>query len=299
MSRITFATGVVLLFFGLASAAPDLDTFSDTLRAVETGSVDKHIENGSTRYDHDSGQPSFGRWVNPFPPPNVEQISNGIFGFDLSSVPDTVLVTGAEFGFCQYNDDTSGTPSYYVSAYYYADTLSESLFYATSRGLPVSESYDSHQGWNAVPLTEAGKQVIAEALVTDVLRLSCVAAGGWWDRFSYSYGSGDPETLRPYLLVSYLPTGVEESPKPQAQSCGLTVRPNPCRRSTVLHLTAGPLDPSTALSIYNASGQQVLSQVVRSSSFILQTSSLPAGVYVVRCTSAGRALLARFTVCRD
>ena len=103
---------------------------------------------------------------------------------------------------------------------------------------------------------------------------------------------GDPALRVKHHILS----GVTESSKPQAASSSRSVVPNPCRHSTVLHLTTGPLDHSTTLAVYNASGRLVLSQPVRASSFILQTSSLSAGVYVARCTSGDRVATARFTV---
>jgi hypothetical protein len=93
---------------------------------------------------------------------------------------------------------------------------------------------------------------------------------------------GDPALRVKYRALS----GVDESFKLQAASRKLSVTPNPCRSSTVLHLTAGPLDHSTALvRIYDASGRLVLSQPVRSSHFTLHTSLLPAGVYLVELSS--------------
>jgi hypothetical protein len=103
---------------------------------------------------------------------------------------------------------------------------------------------------------------------------------------------GDPALRVRHRIL----TGVEERPTPGVARPTLEVTPNPCRSSTVLHLTTGPLDHSTTLTVYNASGQLVLSQPVYSSSFILQTSSLSAGVYVARCPYVDRVATARFTV---
>jgi hypothetical protein len=48
--------------------------------------------------------------------------------------------------------------------------------------------------------------------------------------------------------------------------------------------------------MFDASGRLVLSQPVSSSSFILHTSSLRAGVYMLRIDSDGRLATARLVV---
>jgi hypothetical protein len=66
-----------------------------------------------------------------------------------------------------------------------------------------------------------------------------------------------------------------------------SITPNPSRSGRVRvalpaaldHSTTGPLD-HFRLNIFDASGRRVLSQPVPASSFILHTSSLPAGVYL-------------------
>ena len=105
---------------------------------------------------------------------------------------------------------------------------------------------------------------------------------------------GDPALRVKYRALS----GVEEGLKPQAPSCKLTVTPNPCGRSTTVRVSpiASRLSPF-ALSVYNASGQLVQSQPVRSSPFTLHTSLLPAGVYIVElCSSRGTPLRQKLVV---
>jgi len=91
--------------------------------------------------------------------------------------------------------------------------------------------------------------------------------------------------------------GIEESLKPQSPSRSLTVSPNPCDASTTLRLSDSSfIVHRSSLSVYDASGRSVLSQSIRTSSFVLGTSSFPAGVYVVRCTSGADCGSARFLV---
>lgn len=100
----------------------------------------------------------------------------------------------------------------------------------------------------------------------------------------------------PALRVKHtIQNGIGESLKPQAPSRNLTVSPNPCDASTTIRLSS-PLPTPYSLSVYDASGRLLLSLPVRSSSFILRTSSLPSGVYVVRCESRTSGASARFTV---
>ncbi len=81
----------------------------------------------------------------------------------------------------------------------------------------------------------------------------------------------------------------------RASTFSLSCKPNPCRSSTVLHLTAGPLDHSTAvLRIYDSQGRLVHSSFgIRASSFRLDLRSMPAGAYFLRCDAAGEHATAR------
>jgi len=91
---------------------------------------------------------------------------------------------------------------------------------------------------------------------------------------------------------------VAEPRQPQAASLKLQAEPNPCRSSTVLHLTTGPLDHSTTLRIYDASGRLVWSEPVRTSSLILHPSSLPAGAYFLRLNAGDQHATTRLVVQR-
>jgi hypothetical protein len=97
---------------------------------------------------------------------------------------------------------------------------------------------------------------------------------------------------------------VSSSPLTPHPSSSFSVSPNPCRGSVRISGSlfsvgrGGPCQTvhRSSLSVYDASGRLVLSQPVRSSSFTLNTSSLRAGVYMLRLGSDGRFATARLVV---
>jgi len=114
--------------------------------------------------------------------------------------------------------------------------------------------------------------------------------------FPFDIDLDERDTLSPDIGADEFTPGAvsEEGRLPQLRPA-LFVSPNPCRSSTVLHLSTGALEHSgTLLRIYDASGRLVLSQPVRTSSFVLSTLSLSSGFYFARL---GRAT-ARFVVQR-
>jgi hypothetical protein len=96
------------------------------------------------------------------------------------------------------------------------------------------------------------------------------------------------------LAEDTFPGAVSSSPfTPQPSS--FSVYPNPCRGSVRISSSSLSVHRSP-LSVYDASGRLVLSQPVPSSSFILHTSSLRAGVYLLRLDTDGRFATARLVV---
>ena len=89
--------------------------------------------------------------------------------------------------------------------------------------------------------------------------------------------------------ISYRPSSLAPRPSP------FSVSPNPCRGSARISGSSFGVHRSS-LSVYDASGRLVLTQPVPSSSFILHTSSLRAGVYILRLDSNGRFAAARLVV---
>lgn len=75
----------------------------------------------------------------------------------------------------------------------------------------------------------------------------------------------------------------------------LSVFPNPCRNSVRISGSSFGVHRSS-LSVYDASGRLIFSQPIPSSSLILRTSSLRAGVYVLRLESGNRSESARLVV---
>ncbi len=76
----------------------------------------------------------------------------------------------------------------------------------------------------------------------------------------------------------------------------LRVTPNPARTGTAVSLQLTANGPA-ALTVFDVSGRRVLSQVVRSSPFILHTSLLPAaGVYVVMVKTRSGTATARLVL---
>ena len=292
MLRVTLTVAALLSCFRLASGSPRPDTLETQLRAVGSGSVWKYTESGVTRYYAEPGELQYGQWYSVYPP--VQGNEHGTAAFDLSPIPDTVLVIAAEFGFFQYSDDTAGTPPYDLRGFDYTGQEPESLFAAVESGVLMAAQREAHHGWNRIALNDTGVQWVQTRLSDNIL--SAAVKEDAWGELAYAYGSTDPETLRPYLLLSYLPTAVEERSTPAAPRPALGITPNPCDRSAVVHLTTGPLDHPTTLAIYDACGCVVSSQPVRTSSFILSTSSFPPGVYLARCVSRNRSSSARFTV---
>jgi hypothetical protein len=92
---------------------------------------------------------------------------------------------------------------------------------------------------------------------------------------------GDPALRIRHRITS----GIEEGLKPRALSYVFTISPNPCDASTTIRHPS-PLPTPYSLSVFDASGRLVLSRPVRTSSFVLRTSSFSSGVYVARCMSS-------------
>ncbi len=103
------------------------------------------------------------------------------------------------------------------------------------------------------------------------------------------------ELLYLHELAGRESTGVVTNPSIIVHRPSFSVFPNPCRGSAVLHWTAGPLDHSTTLRIYDATGRFVSSFVVRGSSSNVPVPAA-AGVYLLRVDSGGRFATARLVV---
>jgi hypothetical protein len=97
------------------------------------------------------------------------------------------------------------------------------------------------------------------------------------------------------LADSSFSEAVSSSPLTPHRSSSFSVSPNPARGAATVRFSS-LLPTPYSLSVYDASGRLVLSQPVPSSSFTLRTSSLRAGVYILRLGSDGRFATARLVV---
>jgi outer membrane protein assembly factor BamB len=124
----------------------------------------------------------------------------------------------------------------------------------------------------------------------------------WRDDIGYCYYSG-PALTRPNrmivagpgtLLRAYmegLPSVAEARSAPRP---ALSISPNPTRGTTLLHLTAGPLDHlTTLLRVYDASGRLVrhCSLQPGNRTLALDLRGLSAGTYFVHCGQLSAAVV--------
>ncbi|HTW92950.1 MAG TPA: T9SS type A sorting domain-containing protein [bacterium] len=118
---------------------------------------------------------------------------------------------------------------------------------------------------------------------------------------TYSLGAGRSD----FYLVKTDENGNLAVAEPKASPplrpvLSVTCEPNPFRSSTVLHLTAGPLDHSvTQLRVHDVQGRLVRTLTVNRSPQVVWDGrdnsgrTLPSGTYLVCCTVAGKSAAAR------
>jgi len=99
-------------------------------------------------------------------------------------------------------------------------------------------------------------------------------------------------------LISWPPQGAAEVRTPHLPRPAMSASPNPCRSSTRLHLGSGASGRPGLLRLYDAQGRLARSHPVHASSFVLPTSSLPAGVYVAVLADESGRTLARTRITR-
>jgi hypothetical protein len=209
----------------------------------------------------------------------IAPMGGGVAAY-VDTLHDTTVV--------DYNDAWANTPTNYYACYPGPHALSDDpLFITGPRGDYYLSQIAAGQPENS-PCLDAGDTL----LMTAPLNLDSLLHL-WTTRTDTIPDAGILDLGLHYELTPQIGVG-EKAVLPQTRPA-LLVSPNPCRSSTVLHLTTGPLDHSaTFVRVHDAQGRLVLSQPVRTSSFILRTSSFPAGVYLARLNRAS----ARFIVQR-
>ena len=122
------------------------------------------------------------------------------------------------------------------------------------------------------------------------------------DRMLYATKGNKSDELWQYVPgVSLFEIPEHEGVKAKQGTIGdwrLSIVPNPITSGfATVHLSSFLSAPSL-LRIYDAAGRSVLSQPVRTSSFILDASSLPVGVYVCWLSAGNRSAATRLVVTR-
>ncbi|MBN2463994.1 T9SS type A sorting domain-containing protein, partial [candidate division WOR-3 bacterium] len=98
------------------------------------------------------------------------------------------------------------------------------------------------------------------------------------------------------LADGYFPGAISSRPSPLTpRRSPLSVSPNPCRGSAMLHWTTGPSDHSATLRIFDTSGRLVSSCNVHSPSSRIAVPQA-AGVYLLRVDSRSHFATARLVV---
>jgi len=172
--------------------------------------------------------------------------------------------------------------------YVYPDSgLSEDMKYRIMAGQLGDASSDRPFNWSVavstgpLSLPQGGSQRVAVAFV---------AAGD-------SAGYLDACRRSQEWYDANVGLAEEQSLKPQASSLKLEAYPSPATNSINIRLSS-LLSPHSSLCLFNSAGRLVLSCPVRTSPFVLRTSSLPAGVYHLRLTSGDKTVSQRVTIVR-
>jgi hypothetical protein len=171
--------------------------------------------------------------------------------------------------------------------YVYSDSgLSESMKYRIMTGQLGAQSSGQPYNWSVavstgpLSLPQDGDARVAFAFVaagdSGTYLDACQRAQDWYDA---NVGVAEP------------------SIRPQAASFRLEAFPNPATNAVNIRLSSALSSPSS-LCLYNSAGRLVFSSPVRTSSFVLRTSSLPAGIYYLRLTSGDKTLSRRVAIVR-
>ena len=172
--------------------------------------------------------------------------------------------------------------------YVYPDSgLSEDMKYRIMTGQLGAQSSGQPYNWSVavstgpLSLPQAGDARVAFAFVaagdSATYLNACQRAQEWYDA---NVGVAEERNL-----------------KSQASSLKLEAFPNPATSTINIRLSSLLSSPSS-LSLYNSTGRLVLASPVRTSSFVLRTSSLPAGIYHLRLKSGDKTVSQRVAIVR-
>ncbi len=206
--------------------------------------------------------------------------------FDLSSIPDTSTVTRAVLRYCTFPGFGEAFGLWRHLTNDPVITAGPILYSECGSATVVTDTaYEPVSGFMTRTLNSAGLNAIESGLSLD-----WVAFG--WQRINsngrrYARGYESPEE-QPRLTVFYTPPVAIQEPRPSRAGTRLTIAPNPtaARQATLRYSlpSAGP----AKLTIYDISGQRVLTQTYatqRNGSLSLNLRNLTAGVYLVRLES--------------
>jgi hypothetical protein len=216
----------------------------------------------------------------------VQNRAEGVapFGGGIAAYVDTLHDTMV----ADYNDAWANTPTNYYACNPGPHALTEDpLFIAGPRGDYYLSQVASGQPGTS-PCVDAGDTVSqSPPLNIDSLLQA------WTTRTDTQPDAGILDLGLHYEMTPQI--GVSEQGRLPQFRPTLLVSPNPCRGAATVRLSplASRFSP-LVLRIFDSSGRLLLSQPVHASSFILRTSSFPAGVYVARLDRA----TARFVVQR-
>jgi hypothetical protein len=172
--------------------------------------------------------------------------------------------------------------------YVYPDSgLSEDMKYRIVTGQLGTQGSDRPYNWSVavstgpLSLPQDGDQRVAFAFVAAADSATyldaCQRAQDWFD--------------------ADVGVAEDQSVKPQASSFKLEAFPNPATNTVNIRFSS-PISTPHSLYLFNSAGRLVLSNPVRTSSFVLRTSSLAAGIYYLRLTSGDKTVSRRVAIVR-
>jgi hypothetical protein len=154
-------------------------------------------------------------------------------------------------------------------------------------------SADSQTVWHPIGTTHV-RAVVDDTLETwDTHGLE---PGGYVLKLTLYNSYGD--SLEPVKGVNLGYAGIADRTTPDAARLTLEATPNPCRGPVTITVSPAPnpQSPPPILRIFDATGCLVRTLGIRNSSFVIDLSSFPPGVYVVALESGNRRICRKLVV---